>query len=86
MDNTIFMLESENLTALGGPMGSEYTWVNWRKHFSTLAKAKAAAEKDFKGNIDWIETRYGVRSPDLRYVMYHIRKIQIDHPLDPKEE
>ncbi|MFA5366335.1 MAG: hypothetical protein WC333_00230 [Dehalococcoidia bacterium] len=60
-----YELISENLTGLGGRMGTERTWDNFRKSFkddldgshgmipvdgSGLAKAKAFAEEDYKKN------------------------------------
>jgi hypothetical protein len=61
-----YELVSENLTGLGGPMGTERTWDNFRKSFkddldgshgmipvdgSGLAKAKAFAEEDYKKHM-----------------------------------
>lgn len=77
----MYELESENLTSLGGPMGTEETWVNWRKFYHTIGAAKAAAEKDYKGDqkpLKWIKVGSGFRTEDLRYVMYHIGKIKVE--------
>jgi hypothetical protein len=75
---TIFYLTSENLTNLGGPMGSEYTYSNWSKPFETLEKAKAYAVKDYKGEIKWTENSYGeLSSGDLNWVMYHIKETEV---------
>lgn len=73
----MYQLVSENLTNLGGPMGTEYTFDNFRSQFSTLEKAKHFAESDYGGKIDWIKTKKGVRSKDLGYVMYHIDKLTV---------
>ncbi len=43
----MFELRSENLTQLGGRMGTERTFDNWRKFFNTIDEAKTYAEKDF---------------------------------------
>lgn len=74
----MYELESENLTHLGGLMGTEYTFPNWRKFFSTPELAKAAAEKDYGKPLKWLKTKKGWRTEDLRYVMYHIRKVEVE--------
>lgn len=75
----MYVLKSENLSHLGGPMGSEYTTTNWRKFYKKSKNAKLFAEKDFGKKIKWIKKKEGWRSPDLLYVMYHINKVKI-HP------
>ena len=73
----MYQLISENLTNLGGPMGSEYTYDNYRKSFLKLSNAKKYAEKEYGSEIEWIEKKNGgLRSPDLSYVMYHIEEIK----------
>jgi hypothetical protein len=80
-----FELRSENLTNLGGPMGSEYTYDNWDKSFSTIEKAKAYAEKDYKKEcngepekaIKWSGGKKNCHTQDLRFVMYHIRCVTV---------
>ena len=79
----LYELVSENLTGLGGPMGTEHTWENWRKHFDDLDKAKDYAQRDYNKNrpnekIKWMKTDIGFRSPDLSFVMYHINEIKIE--------
>lgn len=37
----IWELRSENLSNLGGPMGTEYTFDNFRKHFDSIQKTMA---------------------------------------------
>ena len=73
----MYQIISENLTNLGGPMGSEYTTNNWIKHAKSLKKAKKFCEKDCGEKIKWIKTKKGLRSPDLGYVMYHIKEIKM---------
>ncbi len=87
-----FELISENLTGLGGPMGTERTSTNYTKKFkddlesgsmkpvigSAVRKAKAFAEKEYGKKIEWIKTEKGYRSPDLGYVMYHINEITFE--------
>lgn len=78
---TTYRLVSENLTHLGGPMGTEYTTTNWTKYFSSFDKAKTYARKDYKGDKDWnwLKEKIGVRSPDLGYVMYHISPVKVEN-------
>ena len=72
----MFKLVSENLTKLGGRMGTEYTYPNWDKYFTTKEKAKQYAEKDYGKTIEWfIIDEDSIRSPDLSRVMYHIDKV-----------
>ena len=84
----MFQLESENLSGLGGPMGTESTSINWVKPFASLGAAKGYAEKDYSRQIGaknakarpvvWVRenSRY-VRSEDMSFVMYHIRRTTI---------
>jgi hypothetical protein len=77
----MYELVSENLSGLGGPMGTEETWDNWRKFYDTIDAAKIAAEKDYKGGkkpLKWIKEGSDFRTEDLSYVMYHIHKIKIE--------
>jgi len=74
----MFELRSENLTGLGGRMGSEHTWTNFRKFYSTAELAIEAAEKDYGNKIKWYKNKNGFRSPDLRYVMYHIKEVKVE--------
>jgi hypothetical protein len=79
-----FELRSENLTNLGGPMGSDYTFDNWSKSFSSMEKAMKAAERDYyekeKGEdkIVWKGGSSRKSTQDLRFVQYHITKTKID--------
>lgn len=75
----MYQLVSENLSNLGGRMGTEYTTVNFRKFFKTFEGAQKAAEKDYKKKIKWKKVKTGVwRSPDLAYVMYHIKLVETE--------
>lgn len=80
----MFNLTSENLTNLGGPMGTEHTFPNWTKHFTDAAKAKTFAETDYEKSrgkhppIKWKETKDGFNSGDLGWVMYHINEVQVE--------
>jgi hypothetical protein len=86
-----YQLISENLTELGGPMGTERTHNNYIRHFkddylntnfgiqvvlgSALRKAKNFAEHEYGKKIEWVKTKEGWRSPDLLHVMFHINEI-----------
>lgn len=74
----MFELESENLTGLGGMMGTEHTWTNFRKFYSSAELAKEAAEKDLGEKIEWFKTKNGFRSGDLGHVMYHIKEVKVE--------
>lgn len=80
----IFKLVSENMTHLGGPMGTEYTYPNWTRYFSSVEKAKAYALKDYrketankKANLMWLKDGKGVRTEDLSFVMYLIHPVEL---------
>ena len=74
----MFELVSENLTGLGGRMGTERTWTNFRKHFNSAANAKRHAERDYGKPIKWTKTNRGWRSPDLLHVMYHVKPLKTE--------
>ena len=75
----IFQLTSEDLSNLGGPMGTESTTTNFSKPFSTLEKAQKYASRDYtSGKIEWRKNgRNKWTSGDLAYVMYSIEKIKV---------
>lgn len=83
---TFYTLISENLTGLGGPMGSERTTTNWRKHFRSEENAKKYAEEDYRKKagrpgvrkLKWIETGNAQRTDDLGFVMYHVQPAQFE--------
>jgi hypothetical protein len=88
----MYVLVSENLTELGGAMGTERTYENWRRHFKQLDSAKTAAQKDWdkqatgkvlaehglSKELDWIKEGSGCRTADLHWVMYHIKKLRVE--------
>ena len=81
----IYSLMSENLTNLGGSMGSEYTYPNFTKYFSSVEFAKEFAEKDYnkafkvKGKkIKWSKRGGTISSGDLSFVMYIITPVKIE--------
>lgn len=75
----VYLFEAEDLSGLGGRMGTKHTTRSKPALYSTLEKAKGAARDHYieKFNkefplFDWIVEKNKVRSPDLLYVMYHI--------------
>ena len=74
----MYCLTSENLTHLGGMMGSERTSTNFTKFFIDPEKAKKFAEKDFKKSIEWSKRDKGFTSGDLMYVMYTIKPVKVE--------
>ena len=74
----MFHLVHEDLTGLGGPMGTETTTEYSIGYFGKLSSAKHVAEMDYGQPIDWVQTDRGYRSPDLGYVMYHINVIELE--------
>jgi hypothetical protein len=78
-DMKIYMLESEDVTNVGGPMHLASSSTNWVKPFESLEAAKAFAEKDYNGEreIKWKKTGKRWCSGDLSYVMYTITKEEV---------
>jgi hypothetical protein len=80
----IYLLLSENLMGLGGPMGTERTWTNWRKYFYSKQKAKEYANADYHKhcpndlNLKWYKTDKGCKTTDLGFVMYYIKELEIE--------
>ena len=75
---TIYKLVSENLTSLGGPMGTENVTDNFVRFFDSIDKAKSAAVKDFGDDIKWKRKGKNVSSGDLLHVMYDISPIKVE--------
>lgn len=72
-----FILEIEDLTNLGGPMGTEYTTSEY-KYFNNQDNAKRYAEKHYdsgKTRIEWSRRDNYITSGDLGSVMYTIREL-----------
>jgi hypothetical protein len=80
----MYVLISENLTGLGSAMGTEHTWENFRVYFNNKKKALKCAEADYRkqtrnpsARLEWVPGNKpgDLRTPDLRFVMYHLRMI-----------
>lgn len=74
----IFRLRVDDLTGLGGSMGSEAVREKYSKYFSSAHEAKRYAEKDYGKQISWIKDRDRIHSGDLRYIMYIITQLKIE--------
>lgn len=78
----VYKLVSENLSGLGGMMGTEHTHNNFVKYYTSLQKAKGFAEADYEKPIVWkgmdSRAKEGYRSDDFGYVMYRIYKIEVE--------
>jgi hypothetical protein len=80
----VYELIAEDLTHLGGPMGSEYTTDKSLGLFDSIEKCKEKAKKHYnrKDPITWTKnvSRTGdvLRSDDLGWVMYHIRTRKVE--------
>lgn len=84
----------EDLTHLGGSMGTEYTTSASLGLFANVTDAKKCAEKNYykvnKGTQKWkwieVVKQEGTkekdiidwRSPDLAFVMYHVNKRMVN--------
>lgn len=74
----MYQLIRENLTGLGGPMGSERVTVDWSRYYHYLANAKVAAEKDHGKAISWVRQGTGFRSEDFGSHMYIINRLKLE--------
>lgn len=68
----------EDLSHLGGPMGTEYTTEHSLGVFDDPQKAKNACQASYKKEgvktlLKWIKSGENLRTPDLGFVMYHVR-------------
>lgn len=75
---TTYKLVSENLTGLGGPMGTEHTSENFVRYFDGITKAKDAAVKDYGHPIKWERSGKRHSSGDLMHVMYDISPVKVE--------
>ena len=72
----------EDLSSVGGPMGSEHVTVIFRKAFSSVETAKEYAEKDHKKRDDrapivWKRDGNRIHSGDLLSHSYELTKRKI---------
>ena len=74
----MYVAISENLTELGGRMGTERTWENWRRYFYNKEEAIRFCKDDYakaRKRIGPLE-RFALNK-DLRFVMYHVKKVKV---------
>ena len=69
----IYELLYEDLTNLGGPMGTERTITRTMGLFNNAEHAKGFADLDYGKHLKWIRVGPGFRTEDLGHVMYHIK-------------
>jgi len=82
----MWMAVATDTTHVCDSMGTEKTWIIWRKFFRSAAKAKEYCVRDYeerahvrKAAVLWeeeSENRYS--SPDLLCVMYDVVKIETE--------
>lgn len=84
----MYRLTRENLTHLGGPMGTEYTTTDWTKYFHVFNKALAFAQKDNNNeSLGWcVAGKRKWRSQDCGSHMYHITEVQTEDPMPEFDE
>ena len=71
----VWELTSENMSGMS-TQGSRPK-ENFHQLYQSAESAKAAAEKDYKGEIDWTKRGKTISSGDLLWVMYTIREIEV---------
>ena len=74
----LYLLEKQDISSVGGPMGTEKVRVIWTKYFNDWMLTKEAAERDHGDAITWSKTGNSWSSGDLRSHMYYIRCIQVE--------
>lgn len=74
----------EDLTHLGGPMGTEYTTEHTLGVFATIEGAKKACEKHYQQHTTrgarlrgWRKDKKSIRTDDLGWAMYHVRPTEV---------
>ncbi len=80
----IHRLKALDYTQVGGPMGTVKTPTIFSKGYTSITKAKAAAESDYRvreksktAKITWQKDGTGWTSGDLRYICYDIIKEKV---------
>lgn len=76
----MYKLTSVNMTNVGLAMGYAHSFTNWIKYFNDPESAKEYAENDYTGPTEWewISEDFGIRSPDLGHVKYHIQPVIVE--------
>jgi hypothetical protein len=75
---TVYAAKAEDLTHLGGPMGSEYTTTSSLGLFTTASKAMACCAEHYRrtrpeGILHFYKySKTEQRTKDLGHVMYHV--------------
>ncbi len=77
---TLYALICEDMSGLG--MQGSTSTTNWRRYFTTAAKAKKYAAAHFNvGNetrkLQWEKTEDGWTTGDMSYVMYEVKKLKV---------
>jgi hypothetical protein len=81
MENKIFILECEDLSHLGGPMGTEYTTPVFTEIFSSVKKAKEYAETFYwPAYCAWLKNTNSIILwvADASCYGYKIKKAKVD--------
>ena len=78
----VYSLTKNDLTGVGGPMGTDSVRTEWREYFTSIQFAKEVAEEDHqKGdareNIRWKKDGNGLYSGDLQSHDYYIAPVVI---------
>jgi hypothetical protein len=79
----IWKLKGEDLTGLGGSMGTDKTEIIFEEYFESLTDAQNFAEKHYnkgkkeKDKIKWVREEKGFTSGDLRWIMYDIAPLKV---------
>jgi hypothetical protein len=78
----VYKLVNEDLTHLGGAMGTEYTRTRWARLFESVEGAKKAAEMHYatmeSDAIKWQWAGSYWHSGDLRHTMYTITREKVE--------
>lgn len=74
----IWILDVQGPGTLGGPMGTEHTDHLFDKIFKSEEVAKKWAEKDYESKIEWHKHSSGLQSFDGRYLLYDLRKEELN--------
>lgn len=75
----VYELTKEDWSGVGGPMGTQDTYVDWRRLFATRKAARKYAQEDNHWPINWNKSGDGEWfSGDLRTHAYYIRKVKVN--------